>query len=65
MSYGKRGVTVKWQSEEVFGCEWLYSEGMGIKKRQTFLRFGVFKLIQYKYLLFILRILIVVKVVYL
>ncbi len=24
MSYGKRGVTVKWQSEEVFGWEWLY-----------------------------------------
>lgn len=24
MSYGKRVVTVKWQSKEVFGCEWLY-----------------------------------------
>jgi hypothetical protein len=41
MSCGKRGVAVKWQSEEVFGCQWLYSGSMGIKKRQTFLLFGV------------------------
>jgi hypothetical protein len=42
MSCGKRGVLTKWQSKEVFGCEWLY-ESLKPYLLNYFFKFDIFR----------------------
>ena len=43
MSYGKRGVIRKWQSEEVFGCEWFYRKSKTIFIKLFCFKFDIFR----------------------